>query len=201
MYHPCLYSSFVSNAFPTQHASQSRLRGFMWPVCYFEGKEKRVEGQVPWQAARLIFSVLCQPPHKTLKSVMLTSCNRVTLHRHKTRRQEEGRGEQGLRQSSRNGEAMGGGGLKRNRWRQRKNPKYIQYLGEKKNQPKHPTPSWLTLFLPCDYIKNPSLLIHLFSARENLPKCHDKGGGGLWGRPEESFTRQATLIYGSQRLH
>lgn len=132
MYHPCLYSSFVSNAFPTQHASQSRLRGFMWPVCYFEGKEKRVEGQVPWQAARLIFSVLCQPPHKTLKSVMLTSCNRVTLHRHKTRRQEEGRGEQGLRQSSRNGEAMGGGGVKKEQMTTKKESQIYTVLGGEK---------------------------------------------------------------------
>lgn len=62
------------------------------PMCYFYGGEKgRVEGQVLWQAARLISSVLCQPPRKTLKSVMLTRCNTVTLYRHRRKRWEGGR--------------------------------------------------------------------------------------------------------------
>lgn len=41
-------------------------------------------------AARLIFSVLCQPPRKTLESVMLTSCITVTLYRHRKKRREGG---------------------------------------------------------------------------------------------------------------
>lgn len=82
-------------------------------------------------------------------------------------------------------------------WRRRDGKIQICMCKKKKK-----TPSSFSPFLsPADYIKIFSLLIHLFSARENLPKCHDKGGGGLWGRPEESFTRQAALIYDSRRLH
>lgn len=49
--------------------------------------------------------------------------------------------------------------------------------------------------------ENHCYFIHLFSAHEILPECHGKGGGGLWGRTGESFTRQAVLIYDSRGLH
>lgn len=67
------------------------------------GVKKRTEGQVLLQAARLISSVHCQPPCKTLKSVMLTSCNAMTLYRH--RRWGVGR-KQRLRQSRREWKEM-----------------------------------------------------------------------------------------------
>lgn len=61
------------------------------------GVKIRIEGQVLSQAARLISSVHRQPARKTLKSVMLTSCNTVTLYRQRKERWEVngGRGEAG----------------------------------------------------------------------------------------------------------
>lgn len=93
----------------------------MWYyVLFLREKKARVEGQVLWQAARLISSVLCQPPRKTLKSVMLTSCNTVTLYRHRKKRWEGGReaGKQRLRQSRRDGER----GMERELLTKKKNP-------------------------------------------------------------------------------
>lgn len=43
-----------------------------------------------WQPARLISSVLCQPPHKNFKNVMLAGCNTVTLNRHTKKRWVDG---------------------------------------------------------------------------------------------------------------
>lgn len=62
---------------------------FLFFSFFFTGTEwDRIEGQVLWQPARLVSSVLCQPPCKTLKSVMLTSCNTVTLYRNRKTRWE-----------------------------------------------------------------------------------------------------------------
>lgn len=108
----------------------------VWSSAMFKGK-KRIEGQVLSQAARLISAVHCQPPRKTWKSVMLTSCNTVTLCRHRNKRWEGGR-ERGSRDWDR------AGGMERNV--DKKIQIYIQQ--------NPPTPSSFSLvFSPTDYIK------------------------------------------------
>ncbi len=103
-----LLDKSVSNAFSALYLTLCGLYScLMWSyVLFLREKKERVEGQVLWQAVRLISSVLCQPPRKTLKSVMLTSCNTVTLYRHRKKRWEGGReaGKQRLRQSRRDRE-------------------------------------------------------------------------------------------------
>lgn len=131
----CLLDKSHSNAFTDLYLTQCGLYScLIWSYVLFLREEKeRVEGQVLWQAARLISSVLCQPPCKTLKSVMLTSCNTVTLYRHRKKRWEGG---------SRYWDRAGGMEKEGRKTVDQKKKKQIQIY----KQQNTPTPSSFSLF-------------------------------------------------------